>query len=85
MCVVLTGGAAGEGEGSQVGQDDPAVGQVHSICTCNLCHSAPLEMLFPMNFFFAEVKLFIFWPKTMDYSPWFHFWESKKSSEKRIP
>ena len=21
----------------------------------------------------------------MDYSPWFEFWESKKSSEKRIP
>ena len=25
----------------------------------------------------AEVKIFRFWPKTMDYSPWFHFWESK--------
>ena len=35
--------------------------------------------------FFAEVKFLIFRPKTMDYSPWFDFWESKKSSEKRIP
>ena len=38
-----------------------------------------------MKSFFAEVKIFIFRPKTMDYSPWFHFWEAKKSSEKRIP
>ena len=38
-----------------------------------------------MVFFFAEVKIFIFWPKTMDCSPWFDFWESKKRSEKRIP
>ena len=38
-----------------------------------------------MKSFFAKVKIFIFRPKTMDYSPWFDFWESKKSSEKRIP
>ena len=38
-----------------------------------------------MKSFFAEVKIFIFRPKTMDYSPWFDFWESKKSSEERIP
>ena len=31
-------------------------------------HSAPLEMLFPMESFFAEVKIFRFWPKTMDYN-----------------
>ena len=42
-------------------------------------------MLFLMNSFFAEVKIFIFRPKTMDYSPWFYFLESKKSFEKRIP
>ena len=34
---------------------------------------------------FGKVKIFIFRPKTMDYSPWFDFWESKKSFEKRIP
>ena len=34
--------------------------------------------------FFAEVKFFRFWPKTMDYNPWFFFWESKKSFEKSI-
>ena len=28
--------------------------------------------------FLAKVKIFRFWPKTMDYSPWFHFWELKK-------
>ena len=32
--------------------------------------------------FFAELKISVFRPKTMDYSPWFDFWESKKSSEK---
>ena len=31
-------------------------------------HSAPLEMLFPMVSFFAEAKIFRFWPKTMDYN-----------------
>ena len=46
---------------------------------------APLEMPFQIKSLFAKVKIFIFWPKTMDYSPWFEFWESKKSSEKRIP
>ena len=34
---------------------------------------------------FANVKILVFRPKTMDYNPWFDFWESKKSSEKRIP
>ena len=42
-----------------------------------------------MKSFLGEVKIFIFWPKTMDhYSPWFDFlvfWESKKCFEKRIP
>ena len=38
-----------------------------------------------MKSFLAKVKIFIFRPKTMDYSPWFDFWESKKSLEKRIP
>ena len=28
--------------------------------------------------FFAEVKIFRFWPKTMDYNPWFDFWSPKK-------
>ena len=31
-----------------------------------------------MGSFFAERKFFIFRPKTMDYSPWFDFWESEK-------
>ena len=38
-----------------------------------------------MKSYFAKVKIFIFRPKTMDYSPWFDFWESGKSSEKMIP
>ena len=33
--------------------------------------SAPLETYFCMVSFWAEVKLFIFWPKTMDYSQGF--------------
>ena len=28
--------------------------------------------------FFDKVKIFRFWPKTMDYNPWFDFWERKK-------
>ena len=35
--------------------------------------------------FFAKVKIFIFRPKTMDYNPWFDFWESEKSLEEMIP
>ena len=38
-----------------------------------------------MKSFFAKVKIFRFWPKTMDYNPWFDFWESIKSLEIRIP
>ena len=38
-----------------------------------------------MASFFTGDKIFRFWPKTMDYSPWFFFLESKKSFEKRIP
>ena len=34
----------------------------------NLHYSAPLEMLFPLVSFFDAVKIFRFWPKTMDYS-----------------
>ena len=33
----------------------------------------------------AILLLFSFRPKTMDYSPWFDFWESKNVLEKRIP
>ena len=35
--------------------------------------------------FFAEVKFFRFWPKTMDYSQGVFFDESEKSFEKSIP
>ena len=38
-----------------------------------------------MKSFPAKVKIFIFRSKTMDYSPWFDFWKSEKSLEKRIP
>ena len=34
----------------------------------NLHQSDPLEMPFLMVSFFVEIKLFSFWPKTMDYS-----------------
>ena len=34
---------------------------------------------------FAKVKIFIFRPKTMDYSPSLEFSEAEKSLEKRIP
>ena len=43
----------------------------------NLCHSAPLDIPFPTVFFFVEVKIFNFWPKTMDYSQ--AFWPKSRS------
>ena len=33
----------------------------------------------------AILLIFSFRPKTMDYSPWFGFWEPKNVLEKRIP
>ena len=48
------------------------------------CHSARLEVCYCLVSFFAEVKIFNFWIKTMDYSPWFDFWESGKSFEKSM-
>ena len=62
-----------------------------SMLIYNSPHSTPLKMLFPIvsffakMLFFAEVKIFIFMPKTMDYSPWFDFCESKKRLEKSMP
>ena len=44
-----------------------------------------LEVCYHLGSFTAEVKIFRFWPKAMDYSPWFDFWESDKSLEKSIP
>ena len=40
-------------------------------------HSAPLEVPFVMASFFAEVQIFIFRPKSMDYSPCFFYWSPK--------
>ena len=37
-----------------------------------------LDTLSNESIFFAKVKIFIFSPRTMDYSPWFEFWESGK-------
>ena len=34
----------------------------------NLCHSAPLQTPFHMVSLLAKVKIFRFWPKTMDYN-----------------
>ena len=38
-----------------------------------------------MESFPVKVKIFSFRPKTMDYSPWFDFCESKKRLEESIP
>ena len=38
-----------------------------------------------MEPFPAKVKISIFRLKTMDYSPWFDFWESESELVKRIP
>ena len=39
-------------------------------------------MPFQVGYDFAKIKIFIFRPKTMDYSPWFEFWESEKVCRK---
>ena len=41
---------------------------VEGVMKLNLRHSVPLEMPFHMVSFLAEIKLFSFWPKTMDYN-----------------
>ena len=47
--------------------------------------SAALEMPFLMQSFLPQFKIFVYRPKTMDYSPWFDFWESEKVFENKIP
>ena len=42
------------------------------------CQTARLELCYRLESFTAKVKNFRFWPKTMDYNPWFDFWRSKK-------
>ena len=54
-------------------------------CEAEIVHSAPLEIYFLMESFLAKVKIFRFWPKTMEYNPWFDSSESKKSFERSIP
>ena len=49
------------------------------------CQTARLEVCYCLESFTAEVKIFRFWPKTMDYNPWFDFWRSEKSFEKSFP
>ena len=34
--------------------------------------------------FFAGVKFFRFWPKTMDYSPWFSFLRVRKKVLRKV-
>ena len=41
------------------------------------CQTARLEVCYCLDSFIAEVKIFRFWPKTMDYSPWFDFGSPK--------
>ena len=42
------------------------------------CQTARLEVCYRLVSFFAKVKIFRFWPKTMDYNPWFDFVSPKK-------
>ena len=41
------------------------------------CYFAPLEMCYCLVSFLARVKIFSFWPKTMDYSQ--AFWPNMSS------
>ena len=49
------------------------------------CQTARLEVCYRLESFIAEVKIFRFWQKTMDYNPGFFFWRSEKSFEKSLP
>ena len=49
------------------------------------CQTTRLEVCYCLESFFAKVKIFRFWPKTMDYNPWFAFRQSKKVFEKSLP
>ena len=42
------------------------------------CQTARLEVCYRLVSLFAKVKIFRFWPKTMDYNPWFDFGSPKK-------
>ena len=46
------------------------------------CQTARLDVCYHLEYFFAEVKIFRFWPKTMDYNPGFFFWQSEKKLRK---
>ena len=46
------------------------------------CQTARLEVCYRLESFTAEVKIFRFWPKTMDYNPWIDFWRSEKVLKK---
>ena len=46
----------------------PFTPQWKELRSLNLHHSVPLEMPFHMVSFLAKVKIFRFWPKTMDYN-----------------
>ena len=48
------------------------------------CQTARLEVFYCLIRFFGKVNIFRFWPKTMDYNPWFDFWRSEKSFEKSL-
>ena len=41
------------------------------------CQTARLEVCYGIVSFFAKVKIFKFWPKTMDYNPWLIFGSQK--------
>ena len=43
-----------------------------------ICQTARLEVCYCLESFFAEVKIFRFWMKTMDYNPGFFFGGPKK-------
>ena len=49
------------------------------------CQTTRLEVCYRLEYFFAEVKIFRYWPKTMDYNPGVFFWRSETFFEKSLP
>ena len=67
----LRGGGGGDGSQSKAKQAVPFAtfyGTLPLSTELKSHHSTLLEVLFPMISFFARVKIFRFWPKTMDYN-----------------
>ena len=85
------GGRGGEGgeEGRRGGEGGGThMGHFTTLVVCCECYTPSVlynvSVLLIWQLTHYICKFFRFRPKTMDYSPWFHFWELKISFEKSM-